>query len=112
MTANGGNGNGAKRQLLTIAVTALCSVLGTMFCLWITVGGKYLNREEVYQIVEESSRRDRDAMTGTLNTLMKNVDMVTKDVKDVLKDIAETKIQAGITADRVDDIRARMVKLK
>ena len=103
---NRANGNG--RRLTAVALTGLVSVLGTILTLWITVGGRYLNREEVRQLIEESSSRDRSAIAGTLMTVVKGAETATADIRSLLHEIEVVKIEQGKMSVKLDEIRTRL----
>ena len=102
-----GNGNG-RRYILTITVSVLATGLGTLFTLWVTVGGKYVNRDEVAQMIDMNTRRERESVASTLAVLIKGVDITTQDVKSLLREIEMIKVEQGRTSVKVDDIRARL----
>ena len=105
--SGGGSGNGG-RYFLSVAVTGLVTILGTVFVLWMTVGSHYVNRVEVHDMIEEASSRDRGVMAGTLATVVKATEMATTDIRSLLREIEAVKIEQGRTSVKLDEIRARL----
>ena len=101
------NGNG-RQLFISNALTALMSIGGTVFVLWVTVAGHYVSRDEVRQLIRDASDSDWQAMAGTLATVNHGLEMVTQDVRSVLQEIGTIKQEQGRMSGAVNEISKRL----
>ena len=94
------------RPLLIITVTALASVCGTLFLLWATMAGKFMNREDVRQLMEDASPfvHERSALWSAVNASTKLNEEFSRDLKQLVRDVGLLHTEQARMTGKIDEI--------
>lgn len=104
-----GSGNGGRR-FLDITVASLLSVLGTVFVLWLTVGGKFVTRDEMWTNIKDYSPwvQDRATVWAAITAATHGTEIGGQEVRALLRELEGVKIEQGRTGVKLDDIARRL----
>lgn len=106
---NGSGGNGGRR-FLDITVASLLSVLGTVFVLWLTVGGKFVTRDEMWTNIKDYSPwiQERATVWAAITASTHGTEVGGQEVRALLRELEGVKIEQGRTGVKLDDIARRL----